>query len=159
MATPAEMLRRIRAINLVNEVGDIVGQNLDQITALQKKQLMQGKDNKGQLFSPKHSENPFFKTPQAALNYAAWKQKITPETPFDVPNFYINGYYHSSISFAREGQIISAEATASFADKIDQEFNNSVLGLNPDSKSEAWNEIIRGPLVKELAGKIGCSVK
>ena len=157
--TPAAMLQRIRQIRLEEEVGDILEQNLEELKQMNIAQMMQGRNNKGELFSPRHSENPFFKTPEKGLAYARWKQRLYPETPFDIANFTIVGYYHGSISFSRNADQLVADASASFAKNIDQEFNNSTLGLNPDSKEKAWEEIIRSPLLHTLADKIGCDVK
>jgi len=156
--TVLAMLERIRGINLAQEVGVIAGENLEEFTTLQKKQMMQGKNNKGELFAPKHSENPFFKTPAAGLRYAKWKQKLFPETPFDVANLIITGYYHDSISFVVATDTITAQSSASFAGNIDNTFQNTALGLDPESKAEVWTEVLRGPLVRTLAEKIGCGI-
>ncbi len=156
--TPAAMLERIRSIRLEQEVGDILQGRTEELLILQKKQMMQGRNNKGELFAPLHSDNPFFKTPEAGLRYAGWKQKKFPETPFNVPNFIITGYYHGSLSFSVSSGSVVADASASFAKNIDQEFNNSVLGLNDDSKQTVWTEVVREPLVHVLADKIGCDV-
>lgn len=156
--TPAAMLERIRSIRLEQEVGDILQANTDLLVEFQKKQMMQGKNNKGVLFSPLHSENPWFKKPGAGLRYAGWKARKFPETPFDVPNFIITGYYHGSLSFSVSAGNVVADASASFAKNIDQEFNNSVLGLNDDSKRTVWTDVVREPLVHVLADKIGCDV-
>ncbi len=157
--TPAAMLSRMRAINLSQIAGDILEDNLDKLKALNQQQMMQGRNNKGELFSPTHTNNPFFKSPESALAYARWKQRLFPETPFNIANFRITGYYHDSISFSRRADVISAESNASFADKIQTEFKDSTLGLNQDSKQEAWSEIIRSPMLHQLANKIGCEVK
>lgn len=156
--TPAAMLARMKAISMAEIAGNIMEDNLDKLKALNLKQMMQGRNNKGELFTPTHTNNPFFKSPESAMAYARWKQRIWPETPFNVANFKITGYYHESISFSRRADMISAESSASFADKIQSEFKDTTLGLNPDSKQEAWNDIIRSPMLHEMAGKIGCEV-
>lgn len=157
--TCAQMLRNIKAVNLRDEAGVIVDRNLAEIKELNIQQLMAGKNNKGEFLSPKHSESPFFKKPGAGLRYAAWKQKLFPETPFDVPNLIIIGTYHDSISFSRSSNTVTAQASASFAASIDRTFNNTPLGLNPESLNKAYTNIIRSPLIHTLAGKIGCGVR
>ena len=152
------MLRKLEAIDLQEEVGLILDQNLDKLRELNLAQLMQGKNNKGELLSPKHSDNPYFKTPEAGLRYAAWKQRLFPETPFNIANLKITGVYHESISFSRHGDVVSSDASASFAGSIEQTFNGTPLGLDEDSKQTVRNTIIRIPLVRTLSNKIGCDV-
>lgn len=156
--TAAEMLRRLQAISIEGTVGPIIDQNLERLTLLNLKQLKQGKNNRGELLSPKHSENPFFKTPQAAANYAAWKHRLNPDAPYDVPDLKITGVYWDSISFERRGNTVTADASAPFAGKIAQTFNGTPLGLDDDSHQEAYYNIIRSPMLHSLADQIGCSV-
>ena len=156
--TCAEMLRKLESIDLQEEVGGIIDQNLGELKQLNLAQLMQGKNNKGELLAPKHSENPFFKKPGAGLRYAAWKKRLFPETPFDVANLIITGVYHDSISFSRRGDTVSAEAAAPFAPSIEQTFNGTPLGLDSDSKKEFWIDTLKRPLVAALSIKIGCDV-
>lgn len=156
--TPAAMLQRIRGINLKEEAGFIIDQNLDKLKALNIGQMMQGKSNKGVLFSPTHSDNPFFKSPEKGLAYARFKQRLFPDSPFNIANFRITGYYQDGISFSRRGETVSAESNATFADKIQTEFNDSTLGLNENSKDRVWNDIIKSPMLHSLADKIGCDV-
>lgn len=73
--------------------------NDDLLVILNQKQLMEGKDSEGNDLRPYYSEDPYFKTPEAAQKYIAWKQKITPNSKRnpDAPNLFINGYFHGSI--------------------------------------------------------------
>jgi hypothetical protein len=156
--TCAEMLRKLEAIDLQEEVGEIIDQNLEELKQLNLAQLMQGKNNQGQLLSPLHSDNPFFKTPEAGLRYAAWKKRLWPETPFNVANLKITGVLHDSLSFSRRGDTVSAQASAPFAPSVEQTFNGTPFGLDDESKKELWVLTIKRPLVMRLAIKIGCDV-
>ena len=158
MGTCAEMLRRIQATNLQDIAGDIIQGKEDAIIQINKDQLMQGLNNKGVLLSPKHSENPWFKKPGAGLRYAEWKKRLFPETPFDVPNLIVIGVYHRSMTAIRNGNVVTFGATADFAPNIDLTFNNTALGLNEDGLNRAWLEIVKPPLLRIVATKIGCSV-
>lgn len=154
--TPRAMLERIRSINLEDVAGDVLEQNLEKLAEINKDQLMQGKNNKGEILRPLHTENPFFKSPESAIRYAKWKQNLFPQTPFNVPNLIITGYYHGTISFSRRAAQITAQSNASFADKIDSTFDQTPLGLNQDSKNIVWEEFLRSGMIQLLAPKIGC---
>lgn len=158
MCTIAEMLRRVQSIDLVNIAGDIVSQHTDELADLNRKQLMAGKNNKGELLGPKHSENPFFKTPESAMRYAAWKKRITPETPFDIPNLFINGQFHGTISFRREAELLIADSSSPIAGDIESTYNNTALGLDTDSIETVKQDIIRSPLIHIIAETLGVNI-
>jgi hypothetical protein len=152
------MLEKIRAIKLEDVAGSVIDGNLEKLKALNIGQMMKGKNNKGEFFSPTHSDNPFFKSPEAGLAYARFKQRLFPDSPFNIANFRITGYYHETVSFSRRGNVVAAESNASFADKIQSEFKDTTLGLNPESHETAWNDVIKSHMLRILADKIGCDV-
>lgn len=155
MGTIADMNRKIQSLHLTALAEKVIAAHTDEMEELQKRQLMQGKDNTGALLTPRHSQNPFFKTPQAAQAYARWKQRITPETPFDVPNLFITGeVYHKGISFKVATERVIADSSAPFAGKVEQTYKNKQLGLNNDSKVELWEDTIRNPIVKAVASHL-----
>lgn len=149
------MLKRVREVNLTEIAGRIVEENAEKLADINKAQLMKGKNNRGEMLSPKHSENPWFKTKEAALRYASWKHRLYPETPFDVPNLIITGVYHRSISVSRSGDNVDFKASAVFAGNIENTFKGTALGLNDDSMVAVRNDIIQPPLVKEVARELG----
>ena len=152
------MLKRVRAVNLTEIAGRIVEENAEKLAELNKRQLMKGLNNKGELLSPKHSENPWFKTKEAALRYAGWKHRKFPETPFDVPNLIITGVYHNSIFVSRAGDNVNIKASATFAGNIEQTFKGTALGLNDNTMEEVRSDIIRPPLAREVAKELGVTV-
>lgn len=154
MGTLADMNRRVQALSLTDLAAAIIAQNATELADIQRKQLMQGKNNEGDLLGPRHSENPFFKSPESALRYARWKQKITPETPFDVPNLYINGQYHGGIFIKVAGDKVTTDSKSPLAGKINNTFKGKQLGLNSDSKVTAFKDHIRSPLVKAVASQL-----
>lgn len=156
--TIASMLERVRAIKLEAIAGDIIDQDLDVLRKMNLDQLMHGRNNMGEMLSPKHSENPWFKKPGAAGRYAAWKHRLNPLAPFDVPDLRITGVFHESISFTRRGEIVAAEASASFAPNINETFRGTALGLEEENIKKTWQEVIRSPMIHILSEKIGCDV-
>lgn len=151
------MLERIQAIRLESIAGDIIDQNLDKLRDLNLDQLMHGQNNIGEMLAPRHSESTWFKKPGAAARYATWKHNLNPLAPYDIPDLRITGVYHESISFTRRGEIVAAEASASFAPSIKATFNEP-LGLTNENMSVTWEEVIKSPMLRVLAEEIGCEV-
>ena len=159
MATIAGMLRKIQELDFEQVAEAAISKYTTEIEVLQKKQMMQGKNNKGELFSPRHSENPWFKKEGAGYRYAVWKQRRNPETPFDVPNFYINGYYHNSIFVTVSNRRVNIESNATFAPDIDAVFQNTALGLNTDSKVIAYETFIKPEMLRITQPILGGTIK
>jgi hypothetical protein len=150
MATIAEFGRRLELVNLTQIAGDALQQNESKVRDLNIKQLMAGLNNQGRQLSPKYSEDPYFKKPGAAARYAAWKKKLFPESPFDVPNLIIIGTFHNSITATRQGDQIVFAGSASFAGDIAAKYGNKELGLSPDSKTTAYRDIVRPELITKI---------
>jgi hypothetical protein len=155
MPTGAEILRRMQRVNIIDMAGSIMEQNADEVVELNKKQLLKGLNRFGQQLSPKYSEDPYFKTAAAAKRYADWKKKLFPNMTYDVPNLIINGVYHNSISMARAGNSLRFSASASFAGSIESKYQGSALGLTDQSKSTAYTEIVKPPLLQQVSAITG----
>lgn len=159
MGTGYAMLKRMKRVRISDLAGQILSEKADKIADLNRKQLLQGKNNAGEPLSPKYSEDPWFKSRESALRYAAWKKKLFPETPFDTPNFIITGYYHSRIKVSRFGNTARFDSDASMAASIAAKTNNSTLGLNKESRVEATNNVLRNPLIKAICDKTGMAAR
>lgn len=155
MCTIAEFGRRLATVDLIQIAGDILQRNEAQVRELNIQQLMAGLNNQGRQLSPKYSEDPYFKKPGAGLRYAAWKKKLFPETPFDVPNLIIVGTLHNSVTARRAGDQVQFAASASFAGSVAAKYGNSELGLSPESKQTAFRTIVKQPLVAEICNITG----
>lgn len=154
-----EMLKRIEAANPKKLVGPILEQHTPEIEDLQRKQLMQGLDSEGKLLAPLISEDTYFKSPQAAKNYADWKHKMYPETPYNVANLRITGYYQENISAFVTDTSVHYKSNASFAGSVGSKYQGKQLGLNPDSKKKAHVNIIKAPLLLTTSLIVGCKIK
>jgi hypothetical protein len=152
--TVAELVRRLKKIDITKIAGDSLQRNSDKVRELNIQQLMQGLNAEGQPLSPKYSDDPYFKSRESALRYARWKKKLFPETPFDTPNLIIIGTYHNSITAKRMGNQVQFRASATFASSIAAKYGNKELGLSPDSKTTAYNEIVRPDLVTGIKNGI-----
>jgi hypothetical protein len=156
MGTIRDLLDKAKFVrdNIPNEVFEIVQKNKDKIVEFNKDQLFEGKTIFNQDIRPYYTEDPFFKTAQAARNYIAWKQRITPNSKRNpnAPNLYINGYYHSSIDLIFSGKTPLLESrSGSLFSEINNKYQN-IIGLNEDHALSLNYEIIK-PELQEFINK------
>lgn len=115
----------------------------DTIVELNRAQLWDGERADGKSIVPRYSQDPYFKTKQAAAEYAAWKQRITPSPvrDSDTPNLYINGYFHRSIIAEKEKDTIKVSSGVKLGQELDQKYKN-IFGLNKGSIAELKPELL-----------------
>lgn len=124
------------------ELANMLGQILDEDTAvlveLQKDQLYAGQNEKGGRLAPSYLNDPFFKTPAAALRYAQFKDKLNQrrENPifgkkdFEVPNLIVTGtlFYDTIFADVQNDKLIIS-ARSSIISKLETKYPD-LLGLN-----------------------------
>ena len=113
------------------------GYFIDWIIQTNKDQLWEGKTAYGDDITPSYSNDPYFKTREAALRYAAWKQKITPSSKRnkDTPNLYINGAFYGSIDEKVNTTNIETITKTSLGRDIVSKYPTA-LGITPKSRKE-----------------------
>lgn len=121
-------------------------------------QLMKGEGVDGRPLSPKISQDPYFKSPESAKRYADWKHQLYPETPYDVANLTITGYYHNSLSLTATITRVQYDAGASFSNSIAAKYGNKQLGLNDDSLTTAWNKVVKPSFITIFTYKVGGTI-
>jgi hypothetical protein len=130
------LIEKIEAFDAKAELSIIVSDQGEKISDLQRDQMLEGRGVDGEYIRPYYSENPYFKTPEAAKRYAKWKQKITPnpQRPEDVPNLIINGYFHNLIFMRMNGEDeFEIDSEASFSDNVFNVHKNA-RGLNEEKR-------------------------
>ena len=159
--------RYVAAYNaLMPAIAETVQQTSGDIMALNRDQLLQGRDADGNLISPTYMQDPYFKSQEAAAKYSKMKymmeeghkQRMTfpemyGEKPTDVPNLLVTGtlfFNHFFISVTREAYTIGSTGEA--APDIEQKYNNRLYGLTPKSKEFYYFMFIR-PTIREVYGK------
>lgn len=159
MATIAEMARRFKAINLTEEAAGVMEQTAEEIADLNRRQLYQGLDRDGKPLSPKYTEDPYFKSVEAAIRYAKWKQQITPDParPWDVPNLFIVGRFHGSIGVDVSGDKYQMNSSDPNASDIGAKFKTA-LGLNESSKKQYREQTLHPALRWRVAAKTGTRI-
>jgi hypothetical protein len=154
-----ELMDNLQAFDFGQEMEEIVADNPDKLTELQREQMLKGRGVDGEYIRPFYSENPYFKRPGAAARYAAWKQRITPnsERPEDVPNLTINDTFHNSLSAVVEGRTFDFDTSVDFGEKVFDVHKNA-KGLDEDSRLE-FAETITLPEIKDrLLAKTGLEI-
>lgn len=142
---------------MVQTVSEGVAATEEQILFLNRQQLLRGLDKYGNYLSPKYSEDPYFKSPESARRYAEWKSRIEPHTdkPFDVPNLFITGRYHSTIDVTVKDASIETMASDPNAASIESKFSNDIYGLNPESKAIYIGEHLFDQVKARIKNKLG----
>ncbi len=158
--TIAEMSRRFEKFNLIDEAADIMQQHEQELADYNRMQLYKGLDADGNFLSPKYSEDPFFKSKESAARYAQWKKDITPDPdrPLDVPNLFINGYYHFSIIAVVRGNVVEFVSNNAIGDSIKRKYKRA-NGLTDESIQKYRGVLLFPLLVRRIAAKTGVGIK
>ncbi|HEY8969717.1 MAG TPA: hypothetical protein VIM64_11510 [Puia sp.] len=153
------MARKFQALTLTDEAANIITDNATEVGDLNREQLYKGLDANGQFLSPKYSEDPFFKTREAAERYAQWKMRITPDPdrPKDVPNLYITGRYHESRQVKVEGNKLVFLSDDPNASKIKGKYRN-IDGLTMESIYKFRAKTLYPRLVRVISEKTGAGI-
>lgn len=136
-------ISKLQAFKAEDEVPAIVTENAGDLVKLQKEQLSEGRGIDGEFIRPLYSENPYFKTPEAAMRYAKYKQKITPNPlrPLDVPNLFINGrYVYDNIFVRLTKNVFSLEADGIGQQILDEHPN--AAGLDAEKRAIFAEKIV-----------------
>ena len=94
-------------------------------------QLWDGKNSYGQDITPSYLEDTFFKTLSAAVKYAKWKAKLTPNPArnYYAPNLFINGYFWSTMGI--DAKSLRIDANSAFGKPIVEKYGDKTFSLNP----------------------------
>ncbi|RYZ78338.1 MAG: hypothetical protein EOP04_29920, partial [Proteobacteria bacterium] len=114
---------------------------------LNQQQMLEGKLANGRDIYPTYFEDPYFKTPEAAKRYSDWKDKITPnpKRKKGVPNLFINGAFHNSLTLEVQDQEYLVNASFFKAEAIIDKFTEDVLGLNENNAEILIDENLETP--------------
>lgn len=151
MATITEMLNRARSINLIQEGSIVLEDTKQAYLDINRDQTQSGRTNTGELITPSYTEDPFFKSPESALRYSRWKDRITPhpDRPSGTPNLFINGAYQSGWDIRINAGKIEHTGYSPLTSAIEAKFRN-IRGLSPDRQSEYKINYFHPLLVRRL---------
>jgi hypothetical protein len=148
------LISNLKKIKVESIAKPIIDSKKDIVVQLNKDEMMKGKQNDNNDMRPYYTEDPYFKTKQAALRYAAWKKRITPNQfrKTDSPNLFINGKFHSSLYFQAASKHFTIKTNSALGAKVTSKFKDA-LGLNIDA-IKRLSIIIKDEVVKKYKSKI-----
>lgn len=148
-------MERWRSLDLVQEAATILAKRENVLAEMNVNQLASGKGADGQ-YLPRYRDDPYFKTPEAAIAYEDWKALISPDKskPKGVMDFFITGYTYYSVFAKVDGRKIKHGASVPFENSIDTKAPFA-FGLNQDSLNSLWANIVRRELIITIKRKTG----
>lgn len=144
--------RRFKDLDTEKIITESITENAEVLGEINLSQLYAGKTREGKDLSPNYLEDPYFDDKggiAAAMNYSAWKDKITPspERRQHVPNLIINGFYYSSRHVLVQGSKLVYTADYKEQDIVDK-YGDTINGLGGKYKAEFLNDHV-GPVVRQ----------
>lgn len=157
-----DLRKRVADVNDGMQTGELVRnvvvQHPDDILELQKQQLFAGLTSSGQDIHPYYSEDlkptGYFRNPQSAARYAAWKldginYPYTANRNPDAPNLYINGKFHDELGVQFDAVAVGVVGATGYAKKIVAKYGVQTFGLMMSNwmvifvERGAYNELMK----------------
>lgn len=124
------------------------------IVSINQKQMEAGMGADGRLL-PKYTDDPFFKTYEAAIRYGRWKSHISPNKSKDinVMDFYITGKFHSTLMVENSDTYFVLASDSQISADVQAKTSNHALGLNKEGIASII-PIIKPAFIEEVRKKI-----
>jgi hypothetical protein len=153
--TIGRLISNLDKIDLEKVVQEVVTETKDEILHAQREQLLEGKLSTGQDITPSYLEDPYFKSRESAQRYSDWKDKITPnpKRKKGVPNLFIVGTFHNSISVDVTTNSVVFDASFKKPDII-RKFSENIFGLNPEKAGQYSQEHLAPEATRRIRKKI-----
>lgn len=165
-----ELQRRLETVP--DALADCIEYNKDELLQLRKDEMLLGRDSDGHPFTPGYTEDPYFKSKQAANAYADYKYSIESlqggliqhalnYTPKDsnTPNLRQTRKRYNPLSFQDQMYIYPGRTEtligSTFEDTylIVAKYNGKVFGLGPLAKAWFWENILYIWLSNHIRGR------
>ena len=120
---------------------------MEQIIASQREQLLEGKDSDGNDMRPYYSEDlqpqGWFKSKESAMRYAMWKKTgisypVQVQRNPDAPNLYIDGTFHSELEVRFSSTSVGVYPATGYAAGIVGKYGMDKFGLT----AERWRTVL-----------------
>lgn len=155
MATIKGLYRKAKKLDIDKSIKSALEKTKDDLLSLNKLQLLEGKTRLDTDITPSYFDDPYFKSPESAARYSAWKDRITPNPrrKKGTPNLFIIGTYHSSLDIIFRGDTISFPSSFRGAEDIRRKFRE-IFGLGGRFKIEFINEKLRPAILVDVRQKL-----
>jgi hypothetical protein len=137
-------------------ISNTVDQTQDVLLDINRDQMLQGRDADGNLLAPTYTNDPYFKTPEAAGRYSKMKYilevvhrnrirnaELYGEKPTDVPNLIVTGPFQNNMFIRVTKSSYEIGSTYGDANDINSKYKNRVFGIAPRYKAYYWFNYLR----------------
>lgn len=150
--------------NIRSTIFEVVSQNSEVLVELNRSQILQGRDNEGNLFSPGYSNDSYFKTPEKAQRYAAFKERLVSghnsliryplfmQKPADTPNLIVTGPFIDGLFINISSGEYMINSNYKDANKINDKYGGKVFNLSEPARNFFYENVIYPKLIYELYG-------
>ena len=155
------LLKNIKGIN--KAARECMEENGMELLALNRDQMLYGRDNRGSLLAPEYMQDPYFDTPAKAKAYAEMKrrreaehrslithQKLYPAKPSDTPNLRVTGALQDNMYVRVTGSGVEIASNWLHASEVSAKYKNRIFGLSPESKDAFWETTLCDHLERHL---------
>jgi hypothetical protein len=145
MSSVEELIEQLKQLTeLIKSAGnEAIVKNTEEIEAMNRGQLLKGINTDGELL-PRYIDDPYFKTPEQALRYQAWKSNISPDSskPKEVMDFYINGQFHNTIELTANGNEFKIDSDSDISNSVEGKTGGKAIGLSPENEDKVTQVIV-----------------
>ena len=161
MATALDMLNNLRAMQMNAIAEDVLNQTSSTAVQMNRGQLYDGKLSTGDDISPTYLEDPYFKSKESAQKYSDWKDAITPNPrrKKGVPNLFIIGAYHESITAEAKGGGLLYKSSFYRASNIESKFSVNVYGLGGEYREQFLQNELEPAWQQRIEAETGLKFK
>lgn len=161
--------RIIESIKRVPEaINKTITDNKDVLLALNRDQMLLGRDNEGNVLSPSYLNDPYFSSPEKAQAYARMKyglepyhksmlwfpMQLYPDKERNTPNLIVTGSFQDAMFITASSNSFTIGSTYIDSEDIETKYHNKVFGIAPNSKEYFYREFIRTLLINALNGQL-----
>ena len=144
-------------------INSVVSSKKDVLLSLNRDQMLLGRNSDGEVLGPSYLQDPYFKTPEKAKNYAEMKYKLEgvhnnmitnpqlfPNKNKDTPNLIVTGPFQDSMFILLGENEYEIGSTYIDTPDIESKYNHKVFGIAPESRAYFYRQWLLPVLIKSL---------
>lgn len=152
-----ELRNNLLALNIPEKIIELNEKHAKEFIKANTDQMWDGQNPDGTDISPSYLDDPYFKTRKAAMAYANWKFKLTPNSKRNkyAPNLFINGYFYDTLVLNAKKPAI--EVHDAFGSQVATS-HPKALGVSMENLSDIAKRVYLPDFFKYLEDKTGLKV-